>query len=1580
MEDEVVLNTPSFDNEEMRVEEAIVGGIDIYKQEINEIEYRISKENVFKSEPNIKNSFSIDNNYCLNLKKWIYKKNKKELKVERRKTFVKRFEICYTSISLFFNLTFFALYISETYYNRLKFDEEPLKTILFIEFLLNFYFIVEYVINLIQFPRSKIIYFFSIYAIIDKICIISVFLNFFLIPLNTNISFLRVIRILRLVRRIRTISYMTNYLNIINQDNNSNLDPRKLHIFYMALTIIIYFLIGSGLTLTLQDFYEDGFNIKDMNFFDSFYFSIISLTSVGYGDIFPVNRVVRFVVILFIFFTIYFISDQISKMVNVLRVWGSGLLNFTASDHIVIFSSSLNNVKNFITRLNEFDREKKFLIVSETELKISNIMKEDDGNVSLIICNIQDQDFCDRTNIRKASEIFIFSNFDYIEELNNILDIDDKKTHYQNLECLLLIQLMKLHKDCPHIPIYIFTFNLEKISIKFPSMKHMESHVIQLARKKMLLSGNCYFKKDINIKKRFKNLRKQIKKELSEENYDLTDYTFIKKSFCLRKIKNLMLSKASINPGFLTFTQNLFFKHDDSRIECYLKKNNRESLFEEYHNCSYNQLVIADIPKHYLRLSFINLVKTIYFSSMIDYSKINGNDNAEIDKMEYKSPILVIGVIKKRNFVLQNFQSKEKFFLFPINITLNEDCKLMCIVNKKDNNLQSIFQYQLDKSEKIKIDESFYDLDISDKIDENYENDSFLEYEDLMNDKVYESSSKFSNEIINDNILKTLEKAIENNNLFNIKTELTIPCEGIIQKCPLDSNILDSQLQKNNENSILSILEINDIYVTEEKKDCKNEYNSNYKLIPPSISFMSKQNKLEEYNIKESFMSSNNSEILDKNKFQPKLFESNSKRKSKMNNNKKLNDLINDYNNSCKNQKYLRLNDHDITYCETIKNDFWKNFKCNLKKNEIFNINKNKPSISLPIKDSSNYFKNLLSERKNSSFTQDTCSKTPFQNDLSKITKKNSFNYHIKEKDNSINIEKKLIFDMENKLLKKLKSFPINHENNLKESFLEYYNNIDFMKNHRENYNLKQTIIEIKNQKEDYLSNNDNNNNSITNSKNSNKNEINIKVLRKQSSQTSILRKSDEFIRKDCSNQVNERVRTILGRDEINLIEITINQICNNFSKFNNGLKKNENSFRNKIYKLLIQMYNYNCDKFDFSETIKRELSLKYSSTIFDNFSKSIFLNMSENVDDLEFKLKDKKFLLEDLEEIQTLNLRGYIRHFSDALKFLKSKNSLRVKKNINNDIFNRKKCIQRSKKTFTLNDFKDRITFLEKRFIKYADEEIKGKIINLISYEITQVDFRNHILIYGLDIFDSELIDKLFFHYKNTKILILGDDQLYKEEEIKKNLHKFSNLIYVIIDPLFPENLEKLNLKYVLKCFLLIKNIDKKVKIDMINFQLINYFNHKYNFETFIEQNSEDHNFLLGFNPKINSNLIKESFYHPLYMSGKVLYLTKIKEVCSETYLNEYITEAWLSLIYSGYPNQNYARKGTNPNIITIDVPDFYNNKDYIQLIRDLFLTKISCIPLGLYITSPIDKDDNNIDNKRKSTSKNHFYFLNFF
>jgi len=874
---------------------------EIYSQEIKSFNddenfNRNTNINLISSEN--KGSFRKRNDsYSEELLEKINKKNKKLKRLDNKEQYRLKFDLFITITSLSANFIFFLLYAIETFYDKIDINQEPLKTLIFVEFIINFYFVFEYFIFCYNYPGNKLKYIFSLFPLIDKASIASVFLNFFLTESNTNFAFIRIMRFLRLAKRIRTITNLSNIIKKIssNSEISQIVDPVKMQFITMVSTLFVYFLIGSGVTLTIQDFFENSFSMPGLNFIDSLYFIIISSTSVGYGDICPQGKVARVVAIFSIIFFIYIISDQIGKMINTLSTWGSGITEFESEDHIIIFSNSITDIKIFVERIKEKTPKRPILIVSESDMNISSLNDdEDNSRCSLLISNFQDEYLIQRAKINCAKDLFFFSNFDFDPEDLNDSKINNKKKYIKNIETMLFLRLINFRKINPDLCIYIFSINFENFCFKFPSIENMGNEIAKFGSKKLDLGKNksltkinkntVYYnlneketnnptkEKNKQMKKDWKEVQKTYKNfirtqsiKLKDQNYDLKDYSSIKKFFSLRKIKNSILAKSSINPGFLTFIQNLFFKPKirlASLDNCF--KRHKNTILEEYHNSSFNDIIIKELPKEFENCTFNDFVKAIYFSSIYDYSKTYTNN-----KINYKFPILVIGVIKRKDIKLQHFESNERLYLFPKNMVLEKDCRIVCIANKFNNNMDYIFgnnskTIQNESYKKVSKTIEYYDKsndyissssnDSNDKDIQDNEKSGFIDsnnnmigthglneyYDDWEIEKLEKNSKNIeydededsnldevnggNNNYTNKNQIKNMKyNCLEKNHYeFNIQSDMDIPLESSINnkfKENLSKSNIIYPFEYNNKIKDYSILDVKDTFIHEEQKD-----------------------------------------------------------------------------------------------------------------------------------------------------------------------------------------------------------------------------------------------------------------------------------------------------------------------------------------------------------------------------------------------------------------------------------------------------------------------------------------------------------------------------------------------------------------------------------------------------------------------------------------------------------------------------------------------------------------------------------------------------------------------------------------
>jgi voltage-gated potassium channel len=145
------------------------------------------------------------------------------------------------------------------------------------EWVITIFFTFEYIARVITVRRPSR-YIFSFYGIIDFVSTIPLYLSFILVGSN----YLLTVRALRLLRVFRILK-ITRYVGESNKLRRALLHSRaKIFIFLFAVLIVC---IIAGTLMYLIEGEESGFKSIPL----SIYWCIVTLTTVGYGDIHPVT-------------------------------------------------------------------------------------------------------------------------------------------------------------------------------------------------------------------------------------------------------------------------------------------------------------------------------------------------------------------------------------------------------------------------------------------------------------------------------------------------------------------------------------------------------------------------------------------------------------------------------------------------------------------------------------------------------------------------------------------------------------------------------------------------------------------------------------------------------------------------------------------------------------------------------------------------------------------------------------------------------------------------------------------------------------------------------------------------------------------------------------------------------------------------------------------------------------------------------------------------------------------------------------------------------------------------------------------
>jgi voltage-gated potassium channel len=194
------------------------------------------------------------------------------------------------------NLAACVLYVVKTYQsgNRLY------PVLHGIEVVLVGVFIVEYLLRL-WISGHKLRFIFSFYAIVDLLSILPVFF-----PAH-DAGFLRSFRVIRILRFIRFFETEDFFFGRVS--------AFRLQVARVVFTIITIVFVWAGFIFYAESGLE---NPALATFADSVYFTIVTLSTVGFGDITPMTGLGRLFTVLMILSGIIMIPWQAGKLVRLL--------------------------------------------------------------------------------------------------------------------------------------------------------------------------------------------------------------------------------------------------------------------------------------------------------------------------------------------------------------------------------------------------------------------------------------------------------------------------------------------------------------------------------------------------------------------------------------------------------------------------------------------------------------------------------------------------------------------------------------------------------------------------------------------------------------------------------------------------------------------------------------------------------------------------------------------------------------------------------------------------------------------------------------------------------------------------------------------------------------------------------------------------------------------------------------------------------------------------------------------------------------------------------------------------------------
>ena len=540
-----------------------------------EIRSRRNKKTLKYSTTEITNWKAENIKFLMELSEQLNDKDLLEKKTKSMKTFGL---LLFYSFSILINIISIILFIIDSQISDSDFDLK--NTLNMIDFYLAWYFCSEFLFAFIT-SEDKLNFIFSWETAIDLLSIIPSIVTYYT-ETQTNVSFLRIIRVFKILRILRLFRYLqlipSNFdagnSYEVRLSNNVSITKITTQMINLGIVLIATFFITAGLIILVQDLAPEAYNHPNLTFLDAFYFVIITSSTIGYGDVYPVKIYSRIFTIMMIIVLIYIFSDQISKIVELLQISDLNDISYNFTDHIIVFGKlNPQSLKYFINELYRgfYANEK----LKEKEIPYCIIMNELGNEISF-------------NNAYKKKICFL-------------------KTSKYNVENFMKVNFQEARS--------IYVFNQDYSANPIYSDKELSYYLKNFGNLLSIIANPQKEKRDLFIQYL-----------LSEETLE-TNCIQTSLSIPYVKLKCSLMAKSVFCKGFSTFFFNLLSKKKP------MKLTTMNYYLNHYIQGLNMKIQIVDLPDNFNGMSFPEAYKLIHKHVLSKYKKMTPNNTSSENKI-----------------------------------------------------------------------------------------------------------------------------------------------------------------------------------------------------------------------------------------------------------------------------------------------------------------------------------------------------------------------------------------------------------------------------------------------------------------------------------------------------------------------------------------------------------------------------------------------------------------------------------------------------------------------------------------------------------------------------------------------------------------------------------------------------------------------------------------------------------------------------------------------------------------------------------------------------------------------------------
>lgn len=164
-----------------------------------------------------------------------------------------------------------------------RFDNQYHTFFIVSEWIITIFFSIEYILRIIS-NKKPLSYIFSFYGLVDLLSLLPMYLSFFF-PGSEVLGVIRSLRLLRLFAILDLIPFLSQSSHI----------KESLKASTNKIIVFVYFVIVMSIVLGTVMFIVEGRENGFTNIPNSIYWCIVTMTTVGYGDIAPVTPIGKFI-------------------------------------------------------------------------------------------------------------------------------------------------------------------------------------------------------------------------------------------------------------------------------------------------------------------------------------------------------------------------------------------------------------------------------------------------------------------------------------------------------------------------------------------------------------------------------------------------------------------------------------------------------------------------------------------------------------------------------------------------------------------------------------------------------------------------------------------------------------------------------------------------------------------------------------------------------------------------------------------------------------------------------------------------------------------------------------------------------------------------------------------------------------------------------------------------------------------------------------------------------------------------------------------------------------------------------------